>query len=333
MNLIITDKCNRSCPYCFAQEQMSKSGSFNFISQEDYDYCLNFLSASGYQDVRLLGGEPSIHSEFTTLIDSALNRDMHVTIFTNGLWPKKVSEYFLTHGFDNVDFVFNINNPTEQKNSETQKQHNNLKIAGSRAKIGFNIYRDNFDLLFVNDLIDKYGLQRIIRLGLANPIVNMDNQYLGESKLKKIGERLLDQLSILEQNDILGVFDCGFTICMFPPDRYGDLHLCTPNGFRCECGPVFDVGPDLSIWHCFPLSGIGRLHLRDFSNAAEVLNFYNKKIKPLEHLLIMDQCRTCKYLRRGQCTGGCLGRRIRKWRTQGDPQILQKLDSMLSFNG
>jgi len=331
MNLIITDQCNRSCPYCFAGRKVvypghKKGAQFNAISMQAVDWYLDFNLRSGINDLKLLGGEPSLHPRLSDIVIKGLDRGMRITMFTNGIWPKTVTTFFSTHTDERVSFVFNINEPSLQTPNENEKQLQALAVAGNRAMIGFNIYQENFDLLFIKDLVNKFSLKRKIRLGLASPIVGAGNSYLPNKVLGSVGRRLAAQLKELETHDILGAFDCGFPMCMFEPDDLGSLALTTVHGFASLCGSVIDVGPDLNTWPCFPLSGLLNIHLPDFNNWIEVDEYFRNKTAPLRSFGSMDSCLDCKFLRREQCVGGCLARTVNSWMESGDTRLVEKLN-------
>ena len=68
MNLIITDWCNRACPYCFAREKVGLLGSdapTRFLSLPDLEFYLEFLVRSGLRELKLLGGEPTLHPQLS----------------------------------------------------------------------------------------------------------------------------------------------------------------------------------------------------------------------------------------------------------------------------
>jgi len=339
MNLIVTDVCNRNCPYCFAEFKLNRGAEGGssykkdrYISVENYSIYLEFLEKSRDEKLKLLGGEPTLHPQFTRLVDIGLERGFEVTIFTNGLWNDAVLAYFKgptsplhTDTHSRVNFVFNLNEPGLQTDKENRLQERSLEIAGAHAKCGFNIYRTEFDLLFLGDIIKKYSLQKFIRLGLACPIANTPNEYIKTEELKAAGTRLVGQLRQLEKRDILGTFDCGFPLCMFSEDELGSITLSTA-GFKSICSPIIDVGADLTAWPCFPLSRMFNVKLIDFNSVKELEEFYNEKFKHFRQFGSQDECLGCKYLHRAQCAGGCLARGLVQW-AKTDPVFFEKLDA------
>jgi MoaA/NifB/PqqE/SkfB family radical SAM enzyme len=324
MNLIITDVCNRNCPYCFAESKLKReTGKEKYISMENFQAYLDFLEKSGEKKLKILGGEPTLHPQFTLMVDTSLERGFEITIFTNGLWKPEVLDYFKKGIPPNIEFVFNLNEPHRQAESENARQAKSLECAGSHGKCGYNIYRKDFNLLFLGDIIETYSLKKFIRLGLACPIVNTHNEHIADDDLKAAGTRLARQLRQLEKRDILGSFDCGFPLCIFSEAELGGLTLST-TGIKSICGPIIDVGADLTAWPCFPLGNMLNVKLTDFQSRDHLETFYREKLRPFSQFGSRDDCLGCKYRLRNQCSGGCLARGIVQW-AKSDASVFEKL--------
>lgn len=333
MNLIITDVCNRSCPYCFARAKVDVGRGVGpaarHMSMEAFERCLSVLGAGQCgEPLKLLGGEPSLHPLFTQFVTLGLDRKFEVTVFSNGLWSANARERFvpvLQHqNLNRLTFVINVNEPSLETGHEAEPLAGTLQMLGGRAQPGFNIYRQQFDMRFIVDTVKKHGLRRRVRVGLAAPIVGTENGYVRREWLRGIAARIVEQAQLLEQHDILMNFDCGFPLCMFSEDQIGKLAL-TSGGVNSECGCPIDVGPDLTVWPCFPLSNVLNVKLGDFRSTTEIRQFYNSRLSVFRRMGTMDECASCKYARRGQCCGGCVAHTLRTWSDNGDPRVLEKL--------
>ncbi|MCP4216183.1 MAG: radical SAM protein [bacterium] len=330
MNLIITDVCNRNCAYCFAKSKLNLETETvpvqqkdRYISMENFLVYLDFLEKSNDKKLKLLGGEPTLHPLFTQLLDTALERGPEITIFTNGMWNDEVCGYFKKNLSPRVNFVVNINEPRFRTTKEEKMQARSLSIAGERARCGFNIYRKDFDLVFLGEMVEKFSLKRLVRLGLACPIVSKRNEFVGDADLKAVGTRLAGQLRELEKRDILGAFDCGFPFCMFSEEELGTLTIAS-TGFVSICSYIIDVGPDLTAWPCFPLSTMFNVKLTDFDNADHLKSYYEEKLGSFRQFGSREECMGCKYMKRGQCVGGCMARGIAQW-AESDPTFFKKM--------
>ena len=97
------------------------------------------------------------------------------------------------------------------------------------------------------------------------------------------------------------------------------------SGFTSICSPPIDVGVDLTVWSCFPLSQVLNVKLTDFPNSIAIRDYYRSKFDAFKSFGQTEECLTCKYLRRGQCSGGCFARNLRHW-LKDDPSLLDKIN-------
>ena len=85
-NLMLTSRCNLSCDFCFAIDIMGGNSGLD-ISFNTFQKYVDHLDRSGLGQVRLLGGEPTLHPEFPRFLDYSRSRGKTVLIFSNGLIP------------------------------------------------------------------------------------------------------------------------------------------------------------------------------------------------------------------------------------------------------
>jgi len=168
---------------------------------------------------------------------------------------------------------------------------------------------------FMIDFIQKYNLNRKIRLGIAVPLFGSNNKYVEVTDYPKVVDRIV---AFVEKNQSTGIsfsFDCGFILCSFTDEQLGKLfRLGTlPISY---CLPVIDVGPDLSLWNCFATSKIWNKKLIDFKDLDAVYNFYKKKLKALRSVGSTSSCFRCKHLELGRCSGGCLGHTLKLFKLE-----------------
>ena len=88
-NIILTNKCNQRCPYCFADDLLS-SNTMD-ITIEDFKLAIDLLLKAGEQKIGLLGGEPMLHPNFRDIIGYVISKDIFSVIFTNGRF---IDKYF-----------------------------------------------------------------------------------------------------------------------------------------------------------------------------------------------------------------------------------------------
>jgi radical SAM protein with 4Fe4S-binding SPASM domain len=207
-----------------------------------------------------------------------------------------------------VNFVCNVNEPRFSSKSELSKVKRFLETFGPMCSLSFNIYRLDFTMDFLQQYILTYGLCRHIRLGLAHPIPGKKNLYINPDKFVDVKEKLVKFFDSVSNYNIEPGFDCGFPLCMFSDSDLGKMFKLSSGRLSFQCGPAIDIGVDLSVWSCFPLSSFNKKSLFDFSNYQELLMFYATemhKVRDKRNGLYL-QCDTCQYNKSGLCSGGCL---------------------------
>jgi len=91
VNIILTNKCNYQCKFCF--------GQYNFLEQwpddSNIDRLLSILCEIGVEKVTFEGGEPFTHPDLFNLVEKAKNLGLTTSIISNGSFiTKEIVERF-----------------------------------------------------------------------------------------------------------------------------------------------------------------------------------------------------------------------------------------------
>ncbi|MBF0537068.1 MAG: radical SAM protein [Nitrospirae bacterium] len=313
-NILLTQRCVRSCPYCFAKKYMAEQANDDFLSWENLIYLTDFMEASGQRHVSLLGGEPTLHPDFTAYVIYLLERNFHVNVFTSGIMTNQQLEEaaHILGGVheERLSFVCNLNDPrqTNTPMAETESVKRFLGHFGNRTSASFNIYRSDFNMDFLFQYINEFGLKRHIRLGIANPIPGNANRFITPDKFDVVMQQLLVFAPVAERLRIKFGFDCGFPMCKLDDSQLGWLFRNTGGAPSFGCGPAIDIGPDMTVWSCFPLANYHKRSIFEFNSLDDVIKFYEHKTRTIriESGGIYEECDTCLYREDGKCAGGCL---------------------------
>lgn len=81
MLVVITDKCNLRCPHCM---QRACPENHNMMSKEVFERTLDIAKALGSRTISISGGEPTMHPDFVSFVEMALQRGFYVNLLTNG---------------------------------------------------------------------------------------------------------------------------------------------------------------------------------------------------------------------------------------------------------
>jgi len=82
VDVYVTTNCNRRCTYCFLPTEFFASG--RRMSLDSFSGVVDWSQRHGVGEITLLGGEPSLHPDFTEMASLASARGMNVRVVTNG---------------------------------------------------------------------------------------------------------------------------------------------------------------------------------------------------------------------------------------------------------
>jgi radical SAM protein with 4Fe4S-binding SPASM domain len=82
--LEITSACNNRCPGCSNVYASNRSSPPLLSAQEWHDLLAPFIAEA--VQIRLTGGEPTLHPGFFHIFEEVTSHDSWVTVFTNGRW-------------------------------------------------------------------------------------------------------------------------------------------------------------------------------------------------------------------------------------------------------
>ncbi len=321
-NILLTQSCVRSCPYCFARKHMDDAAPHDVLRWDDLLYLADLLETSHERNVSLLGGEPTLHPQFVDFVLYLMHRDFHVTVFTSGLLAERrlqeLDRYLKDAPRERLSYVVNVNDPAICTSAQLAQLERFLALSGRLCSLGFNIYRTDFDLAFLAELINRHGVQRHIRLGLAHPIPGENNACIKPAELRHAAARLLEFVPLLRRLRITIGFDCGLPLCLFSEAELGALYVVARGNVHCGCGPAIDIGPDMRVWSCFPLSGFQKCSVFDFNSIAEIREHYERLHRAIREEAggLFDECDTCDHRQTGLCQGGCLAHLLNRFRAE-----------------
>jgi radical SAM protein with 4Fe4S-binding SPASM domain len=283
-----------------------------FLSWEDLIYVADLHARCGERCFSVLGGEPTLHPEFLDFLLYLLQRGFSVRVFTSGvLADDLLAELEVTLrgiSLDRLSFICNLNDPSLSPAAEVARVRRFLEALGDRVTPGFNIYHVDFSLDFLLHYANAYGLQRSLRLGVAHPIVGRTNAFIEPMQMRDVSARLLSWLPKFERLRVRVGLDCGFPLCGFSDEDLGKLYRAGGGELHFGCCPAIDIGPDMQVWACFPLSSFQKRSLYSFSSLDDVRGFYSDRFRDVRTEVggLFEDCDQCAHRKSGLCGGGCL---------------------------
>ncbi len=314
-NVLLTTKCNLSCPYCFAQERLG-DGHKLAMSISNVEKVIEFLKRSGHPYFRAMGGEPTLHPEFSRILKIALAADMRVDLLSNATWPESYNEIFRQVSPRRLFFLLNVDHPTRYVSKIWEKIERNLAAVSGRGTItlSFNIFEKEPKYEYILELAAKYHIDKV-RMSFSLPVVGANNRYLGLSDYQSMAPFVVEFARRAEGAGVQVSMDNAVPLCMFSFEQVGELLtkgvVDLQRNMRCE--PVIDIGPDLKVWCCFCLSKMWNRHLAEFKDLKEVHDYYSRAMGLYQGKLYpMEECKDCAYRERWGCQGGCLTHAVMK---------------------
>ena len=179
-NLIITSLCNRACRFCFAKQRLDelKQQKKNIhMPFEEIIAIFDYLKSSGVKVIGILGGEPTLHPRFISIIEAAQKRGFHIKLFSNGIMNREKADFLSGLEPGTASIICNISDFEVDSSSKQAKRDDALKKLGSSVTLGITIADTDVDCQYLIDFIKRYGLNKRIRVGVAQPIVGQKNAY------------------------------------------------------------------------------------------------------------------------------------------------------------
>jgi organic radical activating enzyme len=312
-NIAITTGCSRSCDFCFAPKSAEHGATPpSLMSRATFVGALDFVDRSGVNEVRLLGGEPTLHPHFVEFLSLALERGKPVRVFTNGTMSEPILEFVEKLDETRVIFLVNISSVTTADDAETLARV--LQRLGPRSMLAVTVRRSRPNLVapFVSrqedlfDTIDRYRLRRAIRLGIAHPRVGSLNAFLPPSQYTSAARSMAALVEQATARNVAVSLDCGIGPCIarevFRRGAWEDSQASVG-----QCNPVLDICPDGTVVPCFPLATLCSRRLDATATASAVRAEFEDALRVYRGVGVGKACAACQFKRSGRCFGGCLG--------------------------
>lgn len=310
-NIILTNVCNLSCPYCFADKIRAQAAEY--ITQEALECAVAFLKKSHSNEIGLIGGEPTLHPHFAEILSSMADTFDKVFVYSNGIFLEK---FFPDALKENICYLVNVNEATVTGKRKFKRLEHMLESAAALGRIGqfslgVNVYRENQTFDDVLYLCKKSGLNAL-RISIVVPSAC----GLGRTEwFDRFKPPLMHLYRLLKERNIVPKYDCNIVPpCIFTPDEIKFLltlpgspsDIARLTGEMSTCRPVIDIYPDLTVARCFGMSE-HRHNLSEFDSLADAIRYFIYEIDGIKlYTEEAQSCRECYRRRTLQCYGGCL---------------------------
>jgi radical SAM protein with 4Fe4S-binding SPASM domain len=269
---------------------------------------ITWLSKTSEKTIHLMGGEPTLHPDFEDIAAYLLERDFHITVFSN-LATTQAQGYAQKLYDLPVEWVVNINAPSTWNSEQRERIMKTLKILGQRAAITFNVMPDDDNSGWAIELIKECDLKKCIKVGFVLPTVTGSNYYLNDEQYEIVAEKVVELAQNAEKDSIRLEYECGVPTCVFSEEQLG-LLWDSGSKFESSCCSRMDITPDGEIIYCLPLATRQAVHFSKFDTYPETKQWFEMKLMPLRRLGRTENCYKCNLMRSDSCNGGCLAKML-----------------------
>ena len=301
INLFLTYKCNLNCSYCFATGLAPEFPKE--ISQEKFALFLDWLQEYSVPAIGLLGGEPTMHSRFESMLAQFSEIDIAVVLFTNGIFPKNLVDPISKH-VKNV--VVNYNEPSMYKRGQLDIVNQNLEalaLGVRRLTFSKNFSPGHTSVDYLIEACERYRV-RHVRYDISKPGDNSQNDYFSIADTKNIVDTVVRFAAQCHNLGIRTGMDCCIPLCQLSASQRRFMEKISTK-FSGICHPSIDVHPDLSVSYCLPLKQVMIDDVTSMPGEDALLRHFAESVRDLRVFKTFDKCGECDDFGK-KCQGGCL---------------------------
>lgn len=306
--VMLTTHCPNVCEWCFARPKMKeyRARGLREMSWDDFVRVVDFYERSGIRHMILLGGEPAWHSKFMDILQYLHERAFSVLVVTTGILPGRLVSQIADRDLSSLEFAVNSTSYFRYGESKKKKLDDFLRRMGRVTSIGYTITERDAVEKRIEPILDrvamivKFGLIRRLQFQIAVP-GERNRLFVPFDRYRDVAELIVSWFQILRKNGISCGLDCHcMPACAIPGALNGaDL-------FQSRCDRfMIDIGPDLEVWPCFPLSG-QTAKLTQFNDLSEIDKHFSSMHR-LQQIIYDESCGNCAEHKAGTCHGGCRG--------------------------
>jgi organic radical activating enzyme len=313
-NIILTRRCGKNCSFCFAKTESKEEMSVENFTKIIDSFPDNY--------VKLMGGEPTEHSEFAKILKICMQRNSNIIVLSNFLFSDSVRNSILEIIRNNpkIKLRFFLNSTELDVGNRMEKFKKNYNeiyslMHGRREEEGIGcgivIDKNKSTEYYINyiDFLLK-NLTRIERMRLSLNFPSGDDKnnfyFINNHKLGATFASIVRKLLI---EGIEPTLDCIHFPCMYSTREEWKLmkkfatHV---DKKSCEdMGGAIDYLPDGKAIYCFPNSSIS-VETNQFKSDAEIADALRLKYRTIKSSVKYPYtCDRCAF--RGlTCDGPCL---------------------------
>lgn len=277
------------------------------MSIDDFEFLARWARSQGWRSLRLLGGEPTVHPEFKTVLDISRQQGFSLSISTNGLFDPELNPSFDKILVESINFSY----PQDQLNpQQLEIFHQNLRQNIHKeipAVLSGVIYPDRDDWRQVIDMAKEFRNEVVVRFSMVLP--GHQKSFSAEEfrhHIHSLAKQILSIAHYAYKNYVVFFFYRPLLLCMFKSQELKFLKSISPFLFdticSCSCvdGTMMTVNPDLSCSPC-PALFLRGLKITPEITREAIRQDFKTRLKQLSVQPLLDSCQACQFFTNYKC--------------------------------
>lgn len=285
IRVLITGDCNANCPNCINRTIRKQN---TYISVSDFEDLCRYFSGNMVKNIRIMGGEPTTHPDFSRIIDIAQSYFERVTIFTNGI--NDLICQMSPRAKDGINYNFRFHSFWNEQKLLVEK-------LGTRIfEVVVTSSTDEVSLMKELSLLRKYPIEKII---VSLSLDCTENIFVNRTTLVRKLTYLNESCKVLNYEVI---FDHTLPICFV----YGTSIPIRTNGAFCngDCAGLVDMEMNVRFCNQFSQRSFSIKENNQFIPYSVFVNYMQLYHMKNQVLALEKICVECPLYNR-QCNGGC----------------------------
>jgi MoaA/NifB/PqqE/SkfB family radical SAM enzyme len=156
LSIELTNICNLHCSYCLRDEDALYHTPANFLSLQLLETIFNRATdVMGLTNVGFTGGEPTLHPEFTQVLDLAAAKRLKFSFVTNGWHFDRVWPAVVAHRDSITNVSFSLDGPTREEHDHWRGEGSFIRLAGAFSRCYGNGVPFNFKVTLRRDTVSR----------------------------------------------------------------------------------------------------------------------------------------------------------------------------------
>lgn len=311
MNLILTNKCNKGCPYCFAHEYRGE-----FLKEFDFDNLKELINNKINGQVKLLGGEPTQYSHFKELLEFLSEKRRNTTLISNFLFSEEIRNLILNN-IQNTNMSYLANATDLDKLNRLDiwsKNYNEIYSylyqfdKEENLSIGITLEKERTLEYYISYLINlKESILNIERLRISLNFPGEDSSKIPNLYIKdyESGRKIIGIIQWCINNNIEPSLDCIIFPCMFENKEEFKFMKRFLSKYKFKCmGAPSDVFENGIVSYCYPLKNHVKIDIKNYKNESMVYDSLKSQYTIINSLVdLPEECKECIFKENNICNG------------------------------